>query len=224
MPVFAAYTKIDVSVTIKTNQVGFDRFTLYPSLYISVDNKTMSNKKLSGTYPSDSFGTPVMFTRPLNFQTSSTIQTKINIGFDDSNGGNVLFKFGVGKHEDGVFKGTTVLECSKCVFTYLFGLFPTDGYCLSFGTENNRIVVRNLLKLFLHFDRNGLIDVYIVNYYFGYTHRSFQFEPFQNLPPKLFVEKIDAKDIVISSTEKTNLMNMVKLFIGLFEIVLCFIF
>lgn len=97
-PVFAAYTTIAVSVTIKTNQVGFDRFTLYPSLYISDDNKTMSNKKLSGTYPSDSFGTPVMFTRPLNFQTSSTIQTKINIGFDDSNGGNVLFKFGVGKH------------------------------------------------------------------------------------------------------------------------------
>ncbi|XP_071128235.1 uncharacterized protein [Mytilus edulis] len=221
-PVFAAYETNSVSMTIKTNQVGFDRFTLYPNLYISDDNKTMSNKQLRGTYSSDSFATPVIFTRLKNFGTSGTIQTMLNIDFVDLNGGNTLYKFGIGKHEYGVFKETVLLECTKCVWTILFGLYPSSGYCLSVHSDTKQIMVGNHLSLFLHYHRNGSIEMYIVNYYFGYSHRIFQFEQFHNQPPKVYIEKIDAKDIVISSTKKSNIFNMTKVIIALLVIIYFF--
>ncbi|XP_071128236.1 uncharacterized protein [Mytilus edulis] len=216
-PVFATYTKHVVFMTIKTNQVGFDGYTLYPSLYISEDNKTMSNKNFSGTYPSDYFKTPVIFTRPKNFGTSRTIQTKIIIDFEDSNSGNLLFKLGIGKHDGGVFKRTVLLECSKCVWKYLFGYLPTDGYCLSFGSD--KVMVGNPLSLFLHYDRAGFIEVSVVNYNFGYSRRVFHFGQFYNQPLKVYVEKVDAKDIVISSTKNSNIFNIYNFFLCLIVII-----
>ncbi|CAC5379845.1 TRIM71 [Mytilus coruscus] len=219
-PVFAAYTKTAVSMIIKTNQVGFDRFTLHPNLYISDDDKKISNKRLSGTFPSDSFGFPVIFTRPKQFLTSSYIQTKINIDFAESNKGEILFKIGIGKQEDGAFKATPLFECTKCALTYVYGFYHTNGYCLSSTNDSNVIAVGSQISLFLHYDRNGIIEVYTLGYYFGYSYHIFQLEPFHNVHPRIYIEKYSAKDIVISTSENADLLNLKSLFLGLLSVVL----
>lgn len=144
------------------------------------------------------------------------------IEFGESHGGDLLFKFGIGKHDDGVFKVSTLLECSKC-WTYLSGIYVTPGYCLSVGNDKHRIITGTKLTLFLHYHKNGTIEVYILNYYFGYSYRTFQFKPFQKQPPKVYIEKIHAKDIVISSTKIVNIFNLKEMIIALLATTLFFL-
>lgn len=106
-PVFAAYdfNEIAVSINIKTNEVGFDRYTLHQNLYISNDNKTMSNKNLSDTYQNNNCTTPLIFMRPMQIGNSNDFQTMLDIDFDDSNGGHVFFKIGIRGEKTQVLKG-----------------------------------------------------------------------------------------------------------------------
>ncbi|XP_052075886.1 uncharacterized protein LOC127713975 [Mytilus californianus] len=126
-PVFAAYdfNEIAVSINIKTNEVGFDRYTLHQNLYIYNDNKTMSNKNLSGTYQNNNFTTPIILMRPMQIGNSNDFQIMLDIDFDDSNWGHVFFKIGLRWGKDASFKATLLLECWLCNMGYVLGLYRT---------------------------------------------------------------------------------------------------
>lgn len=187
-PVFAAYNsdKITVSITIVTNQVGFDRNTLHPNLYISDDNKTMSNTKLNATHPGNNLKM---------YLSNEFLNTMISIDFDESNSGNSLFKIGMREknyelrkyrnytsigfslmeEKNVIFKTTVILECTRCDVTYFFGFFRTVGYCLSDASNTNRIVVENHINLFIYYSKYGLAKLYILNRFSGYRYFNFHF-------------------------------------------------
>ncbi|XP_052077444.1 uncharacterized protein LOC127715444 [Mytilus californianus] len=209
-PVFAAYHSevITVSITIQTNKIGFDRQTLHPKLFISYENKTISNKMLGGTYTSKSSGNPFIYTRPKKFEISNTFQTMIDIDFVGSNDGNTFFKIGLREYKNSKFEETKLLECTKCEVNYFLGFVRTTGFCLSDDSGMNRIVVGNHIGLLLHFNRNGRIELYVLNNFSGYSYYFFQFEPFHEISPEFYIEKVNAKDIVISSSENTRNKHM----------------
>lgn len=186
-PVFAAYNsdKITISMTIETNQVGFDRNTLHTSLYISDDNKTMSNTKLNTTHPGNNLKMHL---------SNEFLNTMISIDFDESNSGDSLFKIGMREknyelskdrnytvgfsliEEKGViFRTTVILECTRCDVTYFFGFFRTVGYCLSDASNTNRIVVKNHIILFIYYSKYGLVSLYILDKFSGYRYFNFHF-------------------------------------------------
>ncbi|XP_052075885.1 uncharacterized protein LOC127713974 [Mytilus californianus] len=208
-PVFAAYdfNEIAVSMNIKTNEVGFDRYTLHQNLYISHDNKTMSNKNLSGTYQITNFTTPIIWMRPRQIGISNDFHTMIDIDFDDSNGGHVFFKIGIRGGKDTIFNATLLLECMLCEVGYFLGLYRTIGYCLSVANGTKYIAVSHNMKLFLHYNQDGIIELYVPNYVWGYSYCLIQFEPFRKTIPEFYIEKVDAKDIAISSSRTTNIDN-----------------
>lgn len=115
---------------METNGVVFDRNTLHQDLYISDDNRTMSNAKLSDTFQSNSSRTPVIFTRPKKFVNSNAIQTKIDILFE-TNDGDIFFKIGI------VQQVTPLLQCSKYVETR-DSVYRTTCSCLS-NADTNKI-------------------------------------------------------------------------------------
>lgn len=205
-PVFAVYTSelITVSITIETNGIGFDRHTLHPNLFISDENKTISNKMLGGTDTSTSSRNPFVYTRPKKFEISNTIQTMIEIDFVDSNGGDTFFKIGVREYKHSRFQGTKLLECTKCEVNYFLGFVRKTGYCLSDDSGRNQIVVGDHIGLLLHINRNGRIELYVLHNLSGYSYYFFQFKPFQEISPEFYIEKVNARDIVISSSENTR--------------------
>lgn len=217
-PVFAAYNheKANVSMTINTNEVAFDRHTLHQHLFISDDNKTISNKKLSDTFPSNNSRQRFIFTLPITFENLNIIQTMININFVESNSTHSFFKIGVGEDKHGKFKGTELLECIKCEVTYLFGFYHTTGYCLSSNNDSSPIVIGNQLSFFLHYKRNGIIEMYMHNYFFGYSYYVFKSEQFKKLTFSFYIERTNANNVFISSSDYANIIDLKRICLGLF--------
>ncbi|VDH90477.1 Hypothetical predicted protein [Mytilus galloprovincialis] len=186
-PVFAAYNseKITVLMTIVTNQVGFDRNTLHPNLYISDNNKTMSNTKLNAIHSGNNLKMHL---------SNEFLNTMISIDFVESNSGDTLLKIGMRERnfelnrdrnkkvgpvglrekEDVIFKTTEILELTKCNVTIFFGFYRTIGYCLSDKSNTNRIVVGDHINLFLYYNMYGL-KLYILDNFSGYRYFNFYF-------------------------------------------------
>lgn len=217
-PVFAAYNydKVNVSMTINTNEVGFDRHTLHQHLYISDDNKTISNKKLSDTFSSNNSRKRFIFTLPKTLKNLNIIQTMINIDFVASNDAHSFFKIGVGENEHGKFVGTELSECIKCKVKYFFGFYHTTGYCLSINNDSSPIVIGNQLSFFLHYTRNGIIEMFIRNYFFGYSSYIFKSEQFNKHTFSFYVENNSANNVVISSSDYANIIDSNRICLGLF--------
>ncbi|XP_071127413.1 uncharacterized protein [Mytilus edulis] len=239
-PVFAAYNsdKITVSMTIVTNHVGFDRKTLHPNLYISDDNKTISNTKLNATHPGNNLKM---------YLSNEFLNTMISIDFDESNSGDTLLKIGMRERnfelsrdrnkkvslglrekEEVIFKTTEILKLTKCNVTFFFGFYRTISYCLSDNSNANRIVVGDHIDLFLYYNMYGLDKLYILDNFSGYRYFNFHFNSnympwfVMGLPaglgPDIYIEKVRAQDIVVASSEiknELNFENNPKLFLAL---------
>lgn len=105
-----------------------------------------------------------------------------------------------------IFKENTIFTMVQVCCANFFQPGNYNLFCLS-DTGKTTTIVGNQLSLFLHYYKNGIIETFIRDNLFGYRYCYFHFDPFNKVAPKFYIEKNNAKDIIISSSKYASLIN-----------------
>lgn len=208
-PVFGAYGSEQFSTTFTIlSKESFHRKSLHPSLYISTDNKVVSNRKTSITYKNDDTYYPYIFTKRNTFRLKEkriglSIEYEVQKAIDM----DIVLEMGFGIYKNGTFHPLMQLKLIPC-YIYRFYLYKERGYCLrEQGITGSLIVASNPIRLLIHYHSNGTFDIYIEGFLWNFTYLKFQFVDI-NVPPRFYVKRHEKTEIKIITDDTGFLLNM----------------
>ncbi|VDI14705.1 Hypothetical predicted protein [Mytilus galloprovincialis] len=203
--VFAMYEreKISVSMSLSTdNSIQFDRSTLHPSLYISSDNKTFSNRPTSYTRLNERKNNRYVYAAPLLTASYEHIYTVVNIEFTHIDGlkhGTKMFEIGVGSNKNRKFYEDLKFECFICRITR-YRIFDGSGYCLQ-SKDGLTIIKQNFIIIMHYHITKNKLSFYIPNTEGGRSYYIYTYTNFDWVLPTFYIGKMDSQDITASWTK-----------------------
>lgn len=142
------------------DDIQFDRSTLHPSLYISADNKTFSNRPTSYTQLYDRKDNRYIHDVLLSVASIEDTYTIVNIEFTHIVGlklGTQLFEIDLGRNKNGQFIEDFRFECIICRQATIF---RDGGYCLQ-SRDGHSVIVPNF-RIIMHYQiKKKLLSLYI---------------------------------------------------------------
>ena len=187
----------------------FDWKSLHSSLYISTDNKVISNrKKTFVTYKDFETYYSHIFTKRNTFSVNDErVGLSIEYEIQEEDTDNVL-EIGFGVYKNSSFQVSIMLNLILCFIRHYFFLVRNSYFLKDQDTLKPLYIANSLTRLYIHYHSDGIFEIYFRGYFWNYGYLKTKHKVELKFPTRFFVRWKSGTEVKIKTGDTGTLFDM----------------